>query len=141
MVGPGAEVWQFPCHAWFGHSDCGDFVGARGCRPRASEPRRGTACFWRPAACASHPCREPEPTQHSPPPGALERNLIPVKADHKLPTEAIIGEPVAVSAAGLAFPHPEKARAARVRPFGSLRCAPLALRRALPCAQCASWRD
>ncbi len=44
------------------------------------------------------------------PAGALERNLIPVKADHKLTKEQIIGDPVKVHAAGVAFPHPDKVR-------------------------------
>lgn len=27
VQGPQQEIYQFPCHAWFGHSDCGDYVG------------------------------------------------------------------------------------------------------------------
>jgi protein phosphatase PTC7 len=27
-AGPHGEVVRFPCHSWFGHSDCGDYVGA-----------------------------------------------------------------------------------------------------------------
>lgn len=72
-LGPHGEVYQFPCHGWFGHSDCGDYVGA------------------------------------------LERNLIPVKADHKLPTSEICGDPVSVQAAGIAFPHPDKVADGRGR--------------------------
>ncbi len=29
VQGPHQEVYQFPCHGWFGHSDCGDYVGER----------------------------------------------------------------------------------------------------------------
>ena len=40
--------------------------------------------------------------------GALERNLIPVKAQRQLSLDEIRGEPVRVHAAGIAFPHPDK---------------------------------
>lgn len=73
VQGPGQEVYQFPCHAWFGHSDCGDYVGA------------------------------------------LERNLIPVKADRKLPPSEIFGDPVSVQAAGISFPHPDKVQNGNIR--------------------------
>ncbi|KAI8470187.1 MAG: Serine/threonine protein phosphatase [Monoraphidium minutum] len=68
VVGPHQELYQFPCHAWFGHSDCGDYVGA------------------------------------------LERNLIPVKADHSLPVSEILGPAVRVQAGGISFPHPDKVK-------------------------------
>ena len=58
------------------------------------------------------PATNPGP---GPPPGALERNLIPVKADHKLPTSEICGDPVSVQAAGIAFPHPDKVADGRGR--------------------------
>jgi hypothetical protein len=107
--------------------------------------RRACACMaaWRAAggggacagAAAARGGREPTPAQHAPHgphaaplspghplplPGALERNLIPVKADHKLPVSEILGEPVQVQAAGIAFPHPDKVRCAR-RPGAARR--------------------
>jgi hypothetical protein len=28
--GPNGEHYSFPCNAWFGHSDCGDYEGGLG---------------------------------------------------------------------------------------------------------------
>jgi len=125
VQGPHQEVYQFPCHGWFGHSDCGDYVGALGgvcagcccmqlvhvvCASSMQPPNRmQQPCM--PSSMHGENPHAPPPHPHATPlhaTGALERNLIPVKADHKLPNEEIVGEPVRVQAAGLAFPHPDK---------------------------------
>lgn len=47
VQGPDGEMFSFPCQAWFGHSDCGDYEGIAAVANSASQHvrKQGPSCF------------------------------------------------------------------------------------------------